>query len=374
MKPTSALFEYLAERRAVYEQLLERTADGVLLYGAGFIGGWAIRYFKDIGVPVRGFLDSNATKVGQTVGGVPILSLSDLNDDECKRIVISARHSVREVRKALPTQLRESIMSVDEFVIHRTHRDTLELSAQCFLDDQSRDVFWSVVWSMVIGNVSSLASVATDAPYFHEFGFFNRSNEIFVDAGAYTGDSIERFIWSVNGSFSEIHAFEPGAVQYRALMNRVSRLKTEWALRDDQLHIHNCALSSSDEELVSFLSPGSLTGTTFEYMPSNSTANENLVRVRARTLDSHFGSQNITLLKADVEGSEERLIAGGRKLLERCLPRLVIAVYHFPTDLFLIPKVIRSISSRYSFVLRYHSSQLMDTFLYCTPEREQVNQ
>lgn len=369
MNPISGLFEYLTSRRGAYEQVLENTADGIFLYGAGFVGRWAYRYFNDIGIPVIGFIDSNASKIGQAIDGLPVYGLSDINNDQCKRIVVSARHNVREVKKVLEPRLRESILSVDEFVIHRTHRDSLELTAQCFIDDRSRETFWSIVWSMVTGDVSSLRTLATNTPYFHEFGFFNRSNEIFVDAGAYTGDSVERFVWSVNGSFSEIHAFEPGVVQYRALVNRISRLKTEWALRDDQLHVNNCALSSSNEDLFS-VAAESLIGAAYEHALTDNTTDRELVRVHARTMDSYFGSRNITLLKADVEGHEAKLLVGGQEILKRCLPRMVLAVYHFPTDLFLIPELVRSISTRYNFTLRHHSSQLMDTFLYCVPEIE----
>ena len=55
-------------------------------------------------------------------------------------------------------------------------------------------------------------------------------DEVFVDCGAYVGDTIEAYLDRKMGLFKKIYAFEPMQSQYKALSVRVDRLKKEWGL------------------------------------------------------------------------------------------------------------------------------------------------
>jgi len=54
--------------------------------------------------------------------------------------------------------------------------------------------------------------------------------------------------------------------------------------------------------------------------------------VNTRTLDDILGDKTVTLIKVDVEGHELATIRGGRLLLERCRPALLIEVSSDPDD------------------------------------------
>jgi len=373
MTQPTALAERLSSRAAAFNRTLQDTSDGVILYGAGFIGRWSVRYFRELGIPVVGIVDSNPAKTGLSIDGVLIQRLSDLSAKDMRRIVISSRHNVTEIQRVLACHFIESVLSVDEFVVHKTGTDLIYQGAERFKDLVSKETYFSILNCMATGTTDWLRDLANSQPYFGEFGYFNRTSEVFVDAGAYTGDSIERFIWSVNGSFTEIHGFEPGAAQYEALQIRLARLRSEWAIGDDQIIANNFALSAFDRSL-SRVRSDTLTGDTYESHSADASTADASLLTNARSLDSYFGSKDITLLKADVEGHETELITGGSTLLQRCLPRLILAVYHFPTDLFSIPRAVETISPHYRYRLRHHSSQLMETFLYCSAETAGVRE
>jgi FkbM family methyltransferase len=198
--------------------------------------------------------------------------------------------------------------------------------------------------------------------YFSKWGFFNQQVEDYVDVGAYVGDSLERFIWSVNGIFSKIYAFEPHPLMFEACKHRVERLIREWALSVDNIELHNVAVFDQNEDL--FFS----NFTTSSMLAQNSLNLESNkeIKISSIVLDEFFDERRVSLIKIDAEGSEHQIIAGAKKLIHRCLPKIAIAVYHYPTDIFDIPEKIISISPSYEFRLDHLASSNNELILFCS--------
>ncbi len=78
---------------------------------------------------------------------------------------------------------------------------------------------------MLSGEARPCQLVVERDQYFCLPAFAGAAREVYVDAGAYVGDSIERFIWANAGVFDRIHGFEPGARQFAALSSRCDRLR-----------------------------------------------------------------------------------------------------------------------------------------------------
>ena len=222
---------------------------------------------------------------------------------------------------------------------------------------------------MLSGLKAHLSSFSNNSPFFNEFGFFNRDGEIFVDAGAYVGDSLERFIWSVNGVFKHIHAFEPGKFQFNALNIRVERLVKEWALDPESISINNKGLSSK-KGVTKIIENNNLIQTRLDDEKFSEHDIEEAKKINKVSLDEYFKKEKYTFLKVDVEGSEEELIIGGSQSIKTHKPKIALSVYHFPTDIFSLPILCNSINNQYTFTMRHHSSQLMDTVLYCKDQNE----
>ena len=69
----------------------------------------------------------------------------------------------------------------------------------------------------------------------------------------------------------------------------------------------------------------------------------------------------MTLIKADIEGAEQRAIEGARRHILNDHPKLLISVYHSNEDLWRIPQMIHEISRDYKFYLRYRGSPIYPT-------------
>lgn len=361
------LHQRLASTQGAYERFAKAATSGVFLYGAGFIGRWAVGYFEANGIPVNGFLDSNERKWGSTVAGKPVIGPEDPRVAEASAIVITSRHAVPSIEKTL-AHMDACVMSVDAYVVHRFGREGIE-SIESLLghDDHSVQTLRAVICSMLDGNRGALAPVADSRPFFGKFEFFNRDGEVFVDAGAYVGDTVERFVWSVNGVFKHIYAFEPGDLQYKAMQIRVERLCSEWAIDPAHVTLNNKALTDRDG-VARLATDGPLTQSGLR--DCGATSGVGGSHVEAVAIDSYFIDTRFSLLKVDVEGSERDLLNGGAVSIVKYRPRIALSVYHYPVDIFELPMWVNGISSDYTFTLGHHSSELMETVLYCVDQNE----
>jgi FkbM family methyltransferase len=353
----------LSRTKYSYDRILDSASRGIYLYGAGFVGKWSTHYFSEIGIPILGIIDSDERRWRNTFAGYQIINIEERPIDSESPVLISSRHAVRQIARKLEG-LPNQVMSVDAFVVHREYIPLLESNEELFKHDRrSLETFYAILLSMLIGHTEPLAQYADATPFFGRYDFFNRDGEIFVDAGAYVGDSIERFIWSVNGVFREIHAFEPGQPQFNALQLRMVRLSSEWAIQPKSVILNNSALSDLDGNSQIQLSDEHVRTTLSEVF--DATQNISRERVETKTLDTYFFDRSFSLLKVDVEGAEAALLRGGIKTIQRCQPRIALSVYHYPTDLLRLVELVKNINPDYQFGLGHHSSKLLETVVYC---------
>lgn len=359
----------LSQSSELYARVRANAFEGVYIYGAGFVGGWSVNYLEELGIPVIGFIDSNPQKWGSFVSGKQVFNLDEPEVRAAKVILIGSRHAVSSIEKAL-AHLPALIMSVDAFVVHQQGKEEIDrLEALFSHDQQSVKIVRAVLLSMLEGTMKPLLDFADNRPFFDKFGFFNRDGEIFVDAGAYVGDSVERFLWSVNGVFKHIHAFEPGLTQYQAMTKRVDRLISEWALAPEKISLINKGVSDATKS-VKIKKGSHLIQTRIEQKGCMEGDEGSELVVNTISLDEYFGGDAFTFLKVDIEGSESEMLDGALRSIKKWRPRIALSIYHYPIDIFHLPNKCFNLNPDYNFSLSHHSSQLMDTVLYCRDKND----
>jgi FkbM family methyltransferase len=359
----------LSQGSELYARIRAAALEGIYIYGAGFVGSWAVSYLEELCMPVIGFIDSDLKKQGCIVSGKPILGLDDPGVRSAKVILIGSRHAVPSIKNVLANS-SALIMSVDAFVVHQQWNEAIDrLEALFSHDQQSLKTVQAVLLSMLEGTTKPLSDFADNKPFFDKFGFFNRNGEIFVDAGAYVGDSVERFLWSVNGVFEHIHAFEPGLTQYQAMIKRVDRLIAEWALTSEKISLINKGISDVTRS-VKIKSGSQLIQTRIEQIGAIEGPGDSSVTVDTISLDEYFDGDAFTFLKVDIEGSESAMLDGAVNSIRKWRPRMALSVYHYPIDIFELPNKCSELNPDYRFSISHHSSQLMDTVLYCKDKND----
>ncbi len=353
----------------LYNRIRHDAIEGVYIYGAGFVGTWSVTYLEGLRIPVLGFIDSNPQKWGSMVTGKRVFNLDYPGVRSAKIILIGSRHAVPAIKKSLE-HLPAKVMSIDEFVVHHYGSEKIESLESFFSYDQhSLNTARAVLLSMLEGTTRPLSLYADNRPFFDKFGFFNRDGEIFVDAGAYVGDSVERFLWSVNGVFKHIYAFEPGLMQFHAMEKRVERLMVEWAFDPGKISLINRGVSNVSNS-VQLTSGAHIIQTRIDQIDDKEHLSEPAYISSTVTLDEYFDGNEFTFLKVDIEGSESALLDGAVMSIQKWHPRIALSIYHYPTDIFELPKKCFDLNPDYKLSVSHHSSQLMDTVLYCRDKND----
>ncbi len=112
---------------------------------------------------------------------------------------------------------------------------------QCFdmmEDERSRETYCEIISARVEGRFPDEDIVCADQymalPEFMRYA----EKEIFIDCGAYVGDTVEQFVEKHSGVFGKIIAFEPDKKNYEAATKRISRLEIEWGMENDKITIY----------------------------------------------------------------------------------------------------------------------------------------
>jgi FkbM family methyltransferase len=356
----------LAGLGAAADRVLASVPDGLMrgeiptgLYGLGFLGRWVLPRLKQRGVRLVSCYDANVALNNTFAEGLPVHAASDLKSAAPNFLFVAARHAVLPV-SAMLSNLNIAHVSYDAWHVASNFDAFRRVHDRLLHDERSKDVLRAVLMTMLTGDKCYCETVFEKDQYFGLPRFCGIENEIYVDAGAFVGDSVERFIWAHSGLFSKIHSFEPGRRQFDALEIRVRRLVEEWALDSGSISLVNAALGESDGSIRAVSASGRLTSFAAVQNPDTDGTNIDVV-----SLDRFLKGERITFLKADVEGMEMALLKGAQSTIRRHRPKISICVYHYPTDIPDIANYLAALVPEYKFALRHHSPQLMETVLYC---------
>jgi FkbM family methyltransferase len=233
-------------------------------------------------------------------------------------------------------------------------KNRIRAAMQLWSDDYSREEFVAQVGFRTSIDLNLINRTATGKHYFPLDLFSLGEDEVFVDCGAFDGDTIADFLEETRGHFQRILAFEPDAVTYPHLQERIQQFGSE--IRD-KIQLNQEAVGRK---------PGTIsfdaTGTVLSVVGSGSSV------VRVAELDSALASFDPTFIKFDVEGFEPQALMGASKLLSRTRPILAVSAYHEQSHLWSIPLLLSSLlPERYEFFLRPHGPESWDLVCYAIP-------
>lgn len=271
-------------------------------------------------------------------------------------LICSAQAAVQDAVSKQLENLRISYLTVDEYVFSKRSDEILKC-VELLEDEKSAEVYAEIIESRLMGRSPS-NKILNRNQYFALTDFCTFSEkEIFVDCGAFVGDTIEEYLFSHEGTFGKIIAFEPDAVNFGALKARVERLNKEWALTADKIQLVNAGVGTMTTEgiLPKHAGLGSR-------ISEKRDADGDPIKIYA--LDDFFTEQRVDFLKADIESFELDMLRGAEKVIRRDLPKIAVCIYHNASDIYQILLWIDSLNMGYKFSIRHHSTLISDTVLY----------
>ena len=180
---------------------------------------------------------------------------------------------------------------------------------------------------------------------------------VFVDVGAYVGDTVLDYVESYGkDSFQKIYCYE-------ICQENIDKMKIN--LKNfDNIEIKRKAVSDKKGKLKFDLDND---------ISSNHISLDGKIEVEGVALDEDI-KEKISMVKMDIEGSEMKALAGMKEHIKNDTPILLISVYHNNTDLVEIPKYIRSLNGNYDYYLRYYGGCVYATeiVLFALPKVKKV--
>jgi FkbM family methyltransferase len=179
--------------------------------------------------------------------------------------------------------------------------------------------------------------------YFEDFMCY--TNEIFVDAGGYDGDTTEEFI-NRYPNYKKIYLFEPSQKNLSAAKKRLIGRK--------EIDFRSVGLSDASGILNFNSDAGSASAVT------NGVGNS----VNVVAMDEELPNEAITFIKMDLEGWEIKALYGAEQTIKNNKPKLAIAVYHAAKDFREIPQYLLKLNPNYKIYLRHYTQGWSETVMY----------
>ena len=211
-------------------------------------------------------------------------------------------------------------------------------------DEKSKKIFLSMIKYRCTHNKNDRPEYNRKDQYFPKDLISLGEAEVFIDCGAYNGDSIRSFLKNTGYKYKRIIAFEPDEDNIK-LMHKLCGANVPYIVQ--------AAAWSKNENI--YFSDGA---------GSSSRVAEGGHVVEGRTIDSVPECREATFIKMDIEGSEYNALLGAKEIISRNKPILAICIYHDNEDMLRLFELINSWNLGYKFYVRQHAQKISETVLY----------
>ena len=349
---------------------LKRSAP--VIFGAGQNGKVLVSVLRKAGIEPAAFADDTPAKQGTTIDDIPVWPVETATQ-RCpdSAFVVSIFHPNHEFATSAARLRRLGVMTISlseafwaigqdklpfyflgtpdvvlkaiDDILYLAERlaDSISLDVLCRQIEYRLSVRADVLptWS-----ANRLAPPPASQPW------------TYVDGGAFDGDTIIPF-FAVHGPLIDrVIAIEPDPVTFASLRRNVERVGPPLSRITTFV---NAALDG-DSGRRGFQSTAGLdSGFDRDGAVISTYSVDDLV--------AHFSVSSPVFLKLDVEGSEADVIRGASRMLADPANALSLALYHRPSDLWALPRLVSEIRQGATFLLRTHGGDGADLMAYTLP-------
>lgn len=335
------MLSFMKEKFSSWEKI-ERSGLPVVLYGMGNGADKVLDELIRLGIPVKGVTASDSFVRGQSFRGFTVKKLSEFDGEFI--IAVSFASCIPQVIEhiySLTEKYRVIVPCVPVCEGEIFNRSFIDKNAESLMqaydlfDDESKAIFAGCVDFMFGGELPLLKEITSEKDEI--FGGFLQlgANEVYLDLGAYRGDTIEELLKYTAGAYSSIIAVEPDKRSFRKL--------SEYA--GEMPNVTLCRKAVHSQNATAFFNSAA---------GRQSALSDNGDEIQTTTIDELCYEQGVSYIKMDVEGAEYEALCGGEKVLAEYKPKLNIALYHRSEDIFRLPLKIAQINPDYQFRLRKH--------------------
>ena len=365
----------IKREQSTFDELSAPFEKSLVLFGAGGLGKKTLAGLRKLGIEPLAFADNNPAVWGKIIDGVRVYSLKDAADEFGQKSVFvitiwnagesdtmnERQNQAKELNcsKVIPFSYlywKYSDIFLPYYGLDLPHKvleqaESIKNTFSLWADDSSRHEYISQLRWRLLMDFFGLPTPVAHTAYFPDDLLTIRPDEVFVDCGAFDGDTIKSFLLGQSSFSGKIIAFEPDIINFQKLEEYS---KSSPYLNNIIIYPHAIGAQKS---ILKFES----TGTSSSFVGSGN------LDVECVTLDEFLSEQNPTYIKMDIEGSEIDALLGAQNIIKKYLPILAISAYHRSDHLWRIPALINSYSDQYRFFLRPHHLEVWDLVCYAIP-------
>lgn len=171
--------------------------------------------------------------------------------------------------------------------------------------------------------------------------FPDNKDDVFVDIGAYTGDSIGNYLDVYGKGYKKIYAYEISESSCKILNDNITQDKLP------NIEIRRKGAGSRKTFMYVKDSDADLSANSLE------ATGDIEHRVEVVRIDDDV-EETPTLIKMDIEGAEKDALLGCEKTIRNHRPKLAICTYHGYDDIWKIPSMIYEMNPDYQFYMRHY--------------------
>lgn len=224
-------------------------------------------------------------------------------------------------------------------------------------DYRSKKLLYAILsnwYSFDFKNLST--AIEKNYPHYFDLDLVKcNENEVFVDIGAYTGDTVLEYLDNYGfENYKKIYCYEITDNSFKILQNNLKYYPNiifrQKAISDNTLNLFiDTNKTDSSANKINFIGTNEIETTTIDYDIK----------------------EKVTLIKMDIEGWEEKALLGCENHIKNDHPKLLISVYHNHEDLFKIPLLINNFNPNYKFYLRNYGNCIFptETVLIAIPKK-----
>jgi FkbM family methyltransferase len=366
-----------AASAAAASELFDRAVgphEGLVIAGAsGLVAEHTLAGLRRLGIRPLALVDNNAALWGGTKEDVAVMSPADAVRRYPDAAFVAAIFTHTPLRRQLAQLGASRVVSyaplfhrhpgaflpyfaVDDPAALASEADAVQSAAGIWADEESARLYAAILnWFVTLDSDAVPGPLPAKDTYFPDV-LRLRPDEVFVDCGAFDGDSVLAFAEVCRRRYGTIIALEPDPVTFTRLSARVSSLERTIAMN---------AAAGARRGSIPFVASGALSSHAVSAGAQGLAPGGPLVDVEVVTLDDL--APRPTYVKMDIEGFEREALAGGRGLLASGETAFAVTLYHRMSDLWQLPLYIRDAAPDLRLFLRHYAEDWAETICYAVP-------
>ncbi len=375
------LSEDVSSAQAREAKTLDRLAgpynNSFVLFGAGSLGRKILAVLRKSGIEPLAFADNNSDIWDTMVDGLKVFSPEKAAERFANKAAfivtiwspghrfVSTKERLQRLKcryvipvKAMLWKFPHDFLPHYQFDLpHKIlrHSEDIQCAFDLLTDDVSRSHYLKHIQSKLFPEFSDLPIPTPDNQYFDLSVLTLLPDDVFIDSGAYNGDTIKSLLTKTT-RFKKIFAFEPDPQSFTQLKSFVENLDEE---TERKIDLFQTATGNTNGN-VYFDAAGA---------PGSSIVDRknDTIIIPCVKLNSQRLMPQPTFLKFDIEGSELQALQGASEIIKRATPIITVCVYHLPDHIWKVPLYINKINKNYHFALRTHGEDGWEVVLYAIP-------